>query len=183
IRYWNFCNPYSNNPSNPSVPVNGDFINGDNPPVERTARIRIVEAPPTLGGASQTLCNGQTPGSFAVTNVQAGNVVRFYRDNAGAPGALIRSSTNPTLNITDHPEWNGNPVNGQVLSVWVTQRANTVGACESEPIRLTRTIRSAIPVPDPSIPLPTEICNLDNSGNANTFTLTLPAAAARSEEP
>lgn len=178
IRYWNFCNPYSNNPSNPSVPVNGDFINGDNPPVERTARIRIVEAPPTLGGASQTLCNGQTPGSFAVTNVQAGNVVRFYRDNAGAPGALIRSSTNPTLNITDHPEWNGNPVNGQVLSVWVTQRANTVGACESEPIRLTRTIRSAIPVPDPSIPLPAEICNLDNSGNANTFTLTLPAAAA-----
>ncbi len=178
IRYWNFCNPYSNNSGNPTVPVSGSAVNGDNAPVERIARVRIVAAPPTLTGSDQTVCNGTTPGAFTVGNVQAGNLIIFRRDNAGVPGTVIRSNTNPSLPITSHPNWSGNPVAGQVYRVWVSQRPNVVGSCESQPILLTRTIRTRIDVPDPTPALPTEICNRDGSNNPNTFTLTLPAAAA-----
>ena len=176
IRYWNFCNPYSYNPGNPMVPVNGNLAMGDNPPVERMARIRIVAAPPTLTGGDQTVCNGSSVGDFSVGNVTAGNIVIFRRDNAGAPGPIIRQNTNPNLPITSHPDWSGNPTNGQVYTVWVSQRPNVVGSCESQPIRLRRTVRAAIPVPIVADPIP--MCNVDNSNNPSTFTITLPGPAA-----
>src|SRR5690606_1449341 len=149
-----FCNPYSNNSGNPTVPVSGSAVNGDNAPVERIARVRIVAAPPPLTGSDQTVCNGTTPGDFTVGNVQARNLLMFRRDNAGVPGTVLRSNSNPSLPITSHPNWSCNPVAGQVYRVWVSQRPNVVGSCESQPILLTRPIRTRIDVPDPTPALP-----------------------------
>lgn len=178
IRYWNFCNPYSNNPGNPMVPVNGNLINGDNPPVERTARIRIVAAPPAPTGGDQTVCNGTTPSPFQINGVPAGNLVMFYRDNAGVPGALIGSaSTSTTLPVTSHPNWAGNATTARVYRVWASYRPNVVGSCESPRILITRTIRESAAVPNPITAPPAEICNLNNANGANSFTLVMPPAA------
>jgi gliding motility-associated-like protein len=176
IRYWNYCNPYSNNPANPMVPVSGNLINGDNPPVETVARVRIVAAPPAPTGGDLTVCNGTTPSPFQVNGVPAGNIVNFYRDVAGAPGALIGTpSTSTTLPITSHPNWAGTANTARVYRVWASYRQNVVGSCESPPILITRTIREAATVPNPTTPPPAEICNLDNSSNPNSFTIVMPA--------
>jgi hypothetical protein len=178
IRYWNFCNPYSNNPGNPMVPVNGNLINGDNPPVETISRIRIVAAPPAPTGGDLTVCNGTLPSPFQVNGVPAGNIVNFYRDNAGVPGAIIGTpSTSTTLAVTSHPNWAGTANTARVYRVWASYRPNVVGSCESPRILITRTIRESAAVPLPVSAPPTEICNLNDANGANSFTLVLPAAA------
>jgi gliding motility-associated-like protein len=182
IRYWNFCNPYSNDVNNPLVPVNGDVINGDNPPVERLARIRIVDAPPAPTGGDQTVCNGTTPNPFQVNGVPAGNVVNFYRDNNGVPGTLIGTpSTSTSLAVTSHPDWAGSNTVGRVYRVWASHRPNVVGSCESPRILITRTIRESSLVPTPTTAPPAEICNRDIANNPGTFTIVMPAGSPATE--
>lgn len=179
IRYWNFCNPYSENPGNPLVPMNGDLINGDNPPVERTAQIRIVDSPPAPGGGDQTVCNGITPGNYSITGVPANNIVNWYRNNAGdVPGALITSGPSTTLPVTSHPNWVNNTTPG-VYKVWASYEPNVVGAtnCESPKVLLTRVIREPLTIPDPNPALPTEVCN-GTGASPTTVTISLTGPAS-----
>jgi len=176
IRYWNYCNPYTNNPDPTKPPVSGDLLNGDNAPVERIATIRIVDSPPVPTGSNQTVCNGVTPSDFSMTIPGGGNnIVNWYRDNGGTPGALITSGPSTTLPITSHPNWVSNTTAG-TYSVWASYQPNVVGpsACESQKVLVTRIIREALTVPDPVPAFPTEVCNGTAASPVN-ITLNLPA--------
>jgi gliding motility-associated-like protein len=178
IRYWNFCNPYDD-PTIPGPPAN--LINGDNAPVERTARVRIVAAPPAPTAADQTVCNGTTPSPFQVFGVPGGNIVNFYRDNAGVPGAIIGTpSTSTTLAVTSHPSWAGSTT-ARIYRVWASYRQNVVGACESPKILITRTIREQPDVPNPTTAPPAELCNLNNSNLPNSFSIVMPGGSPATE--
>lgn len=169
LRYWNFCNPYDD-PNIPGPPT--DLINGDHPPVENTATIKIL-APPTAPGATQeTVCNGITPKAFSVTNVPTGNLIRWYENipNPDRPGALI--SEGKTLPITSHPEWETNTKAG-VYKVWATHQATASSAinCESPKTMVTRTIRETLTIGNPEQPVPAEVCN----NSSVTVALPVPA--------
>ncbi len=178
LRYWNFCNPYSNDPANPLVPVNGDLVNGDNPPVERTATIRVVSAPPPpTASADQTVCYNTTPSSFSVSGVPPGYIVNWYKNNAGAtdsPGALVSSGTSTSLSIKSHPDWVDNKTPG-VYKIWASYQPNAANGlnCESPKVMLKRTIREDITLPDPTSTIPTEVCN-GTAGSPTTVTVTMP---------
>src|SRR5688572_14035370 len=141
MNYWNTCNAY---PARPAV-------------TER-ARIRVVAQPPPPAGTDQTVCNGTTPSRFEISGVPAGNIVNWYRNVSGSPdqpGTLITSGTNTFLNITSAnvPGYVNNTTAG-IYSVWASYTPNVANAlnCESPKIKLTRTIRNAITVPNPSTP-------------------------------
>lgn len=153
MNYWNTCNAY---------PARA--------PVTERARIRVVAQPPAPTGNNETVCNGTTPSNFSVSGVPAGNIVNWYRNVPGspdAPGVLITSGTSTTLtfNAANVPGYVNNTTPG-VYSVWASYTPNVANAlnCESPKIQLTRTIRSAITVPNPTTTPPTEICN-NNSFN------------------
>ena len=172
LRYWNFCNPYDD-PEIPGPPA--DLINGDHPPVETTALIKVLAPPPALTGTSEAACFGTTPPPFSVSGITSGNLVNWYRDVPGSNerGQLIASTTTGSLAVTSHPDWQGNKVPG-VFGVWATQRTNSAGAtnCESAAVLVTRSVREQLIIPPATIPPPAEICN------GQTFTVALPAPAA-----
>jgi gliding motility-associated-like protein len=178
VRYWNFCNPYSNNPLSPLVPVNGDFVNGDNPPVEKTATVRIVSAPPPpTPAADQTVCYNNTPNAFAISGVPPTYIVNWYKNVPGAtdsPGALITSGTSTSLPITSHPDWVNKKTPG-VYKVWASYQPNVANGlnCESPKVLVKRTIREDIMLPDPVSTIPTEVCN-STSTSTTTVTITMP---------
>lgn len=178
VRYWNFCNPYSNNPLSPLVPVNGDFVNGDNPPVEKTATIRIVSAPPPpTPAADQTVCFNNTPNAFSISGVPPTYIVNWYKNVPGAtdsPGALITSGTSTSLPITSHPNWVDKKTPG-VYKVWASYQPNVPNGlnCESPKVLVKRTIREDISMPDPVSTIPTEVCNSTSSSTTNV-TITMP---------
>ncbi|MFD0999462.1 gliding motility-associated C-terminal domain-containing protein [Ohtaekwangia kribbensis] len=167
LRYWNFCNPYDD-PAIPGPPV--DAANGDHPPVVRTSYIRIVAPPTAPVATNQSVCNGTTPSAFTVTGVPTANIVRWYANipNPDRPGSLI--ATSRTLAITAHPEWVNNTTAG-AMKVWVSHQATTAGAtnCESPKTLVVRAIRESLTVPDPVIPLQTDVCN------RSPVTVSLPA--------
>lgn len=137
LKNWNQCNPYDNNllDANPFNPVNGDLVNGDNPPQITTGRVVIVPAPvPSFltrlgnsGGPVQSIfCIGdniyfdnETPG------IAGANFVynwQFYDNNTGAGAPLGTSSqTNPTFSY---------PTSGQKLIRLTVRDANAAGNCE-----------------------------------------------------
>lgn len=174
LRYWNFCNPYDD-PEIPGAPV--DAVNGDHPPVEKTALIRVLAPPPPLTGTDETVCLGTTPSAFAVSGLASGNIVSWYRYVAGSdePGEQIASGKQITLPVTAHPEWTDNSTAGS-LKVWATQRTNTSDAtnCESSKVLVTRTIRENLSVPVSLSGPPAEICN------GQSFSIILPAPGAES---
>ncbi|HEY9044559.1 MAG TPA: gliding motility-associated C-terminal domain-containing protein [Ohtaekwangia sp.] len=178
IRYWNFCNPYSNDTANPLVPVNGDLINGDNAPVERTATIRVVSAPPApTASADQTVCYNTTPSNFSISGVPSGYIVNWYKNVAGAtdsPGALISSGTSTSLSIKSHPNWVDNKTPG-IYKVWASYQPNAANGlnCESPKVMIKRTIREDINLPDPISTIPTEVCN-STATSPTTVTVTMP---------
>ncbi|MBL0743612.1 PKD domain-containing protein [Chryseolinea lacunae] len=156
MNYWNTCNSFLTS----------------RPPVFTLARIRIVDQPPAPTGNDQTVCNGTTPSSFTINGVPGGNIVNWYRNVPGspdAPGVLITSGTSNSLNINSLPGYSNNTTAGRYI-VWASYRPNVANAlnCESPKIKLTRTIREAITVPNPTTAPPTEICN------NNSFNIVLP---------
>lgn len=171
IRYWNFCNPYDD-PEIPGPPV--DPINGDYAPVEKTALIKVLAPPPALQSVSETSCFGSTPSDFSVTGLNPTNLVNWYAYDSGSdkPGALIASTTSPSLPLSSHSDWKNNKTPG-LLHVWATQRTNTSGAtnCESVPVLVTRIIREDLIIPAAVTPVPIDICN------GQSFTITMPQPA------
>ncbi|HRG11053.1 MAG TPA: hypothetical protein PLJ08_20945, partial [Cyclobacteriaceae bacterium] len=99
----NFCNPYANDFD--LTPVNGDLINGDNPPVERTALIRIIDAPNPPATTNLTLCETASDASFnlTATGVGAGALTyTWYRD-----AALTQVLQGPNADNTFNPVTEG----------------------------------------------------------------------------
>ncbi|SHG50449.1 gliding motility-associated C-terminal domain-containing protein [Chryseolinea serpens] len=158
MNYWNTCNPYN-----------------VRPPVIETARIRIVDQPPPPTGTDQTVCNGTTPSNFNVLGVPAGNLVTWYRNVPGspdAPGTPISTGTSTSLPVSSVPGYTNNTTAGNYI-VWATYRPNVANAlnCESPAVKLTKTIREAITVPNPTTAPPAQICN------GNSFNVVMPAPA------
>ncbi|MBX2966952.1 MAG: gliding motility-associated C-terminal domain-containing protein [Cyclobacteriaceae bacterium] len=143
IKYWNFCNPYSNNFTN--TPVNGDFINGDNPPVERTALIRIIDSPNPPTVPSRAICQDDS---------------RTLNASGGGPGGpfTYRWWTSPaqTTQVAVGASWapgsgggNGQINAGQRKHWWVTAESSVaLGNCRSAPTEVTLERRPALPQPN-----------------------------------
>ena len=103
VRYWNFCNPYANDFD--LTPVGGNVINGDNPPIERTAIIRIIDAPNPPAVNNPTLCETATDASFNITATGAGSgalTYTWYRD-----AALTQVLQGPNVDNTFNPVTEG----------------------------------------------------------------------------
>ncbi|HYG17355.1 MAG TPA: hypothetical protein VD816_00435, partial [Ohtaekwangia sp.] len=168
LRYWNFCNPYDD-PAIPGPP--NDPVNGDHPPVESKAFVKIQAAPAALHPNSESVCLGTTPSPFRVTGVPANATIQWYANIAGSdePGVLISTGTKTTLPVTIHPEWEGN-VRAGVYKAWASYTPRVAGAvnCESPKTLITRIVREELPVPDPLHGLPASVCN------QSTFTVTMP---------
>ncbi|MEO5979134.1 MAG: gliding motility-associated C-terminal domain-containing protein [Chryseolinea sp.] len=157
--YWNTCNPYP-----------------ARTPVSRTARILIVAQPPAPTSSNQIVCNGTTPSNFALGGVPGGNLVTWYRNVPGAPdgpGLQISQGTSTTLPVTSVPGYVNNTTAG-VYKVWASYRPNVANAlnCESPLIPITKTIREALTVPNPTTAPPQYIC----TGNSFAVGLTGPAS-------
>jgi gliding motility-associated-like protein len=140
VRYWNFCNPYANDFD--LTPVSGNLINGDNPPVERTAIIRIIAAPnaPSVN-PSGPFCETDGNGSFNFTATGVGTgalTYTWYRD-----AALTQVLQGPSADNTFNPVTEGPAplINKAVTGsqtflryVTVTQGSNN---CESAATTIT----------------------------------------------
>ncbi len=153
IRYWNICNPYDNDFTNGNTtPTNGDLINGDNPPVERTAIIRIIDAPDKPIVADQLICNGNlATTTLTVTNVQANLTYKWYATlaDAQADANVIQTGTTFT------PSASQAPVGINDFYVTATQTNNCVS--DVEEVILTR--RENISTAPPTLVLPqTNVC-------------------------
>jgi gliding motility-associated-like protein len=75
LRNWNVCNPYDNTPNDGLPPA--DIINGDNPPIETTARIEVIAPTPVTVPALFEYCTGET----ILLSATAGTAeIRWYKD-------------------------------------------------------------------------------------------------------
>jgi gliding motility-associated-like protein len=136
LKNWNQCDAFDDNvlDGNGFNPVNGDLINGDNPPQVTTARIVIVPSPQPifvtrLGSAAGALqdifCIGdniffdeQTP---SISGASFQFAWKFF-DNATGTGAPRSTSTsaNPVFSY---------PTPGQKLIRLTVKDGNAVGNC------------------------------------------------------
>jgi len=139
IRYWNICNPYDNNVAdgNNLNPVSGDLINGDNPPVERTAIIRIIDSPDKPEVNDVLICSGDNP-TLTLTNAPTGTI-RWYATLSDAltntAPLQTGNSFSPTaaqapVGVTDFfvTATAGNNCISDVEQVFVTRRENISAA-------------------------------------------------------
>ncbi|MBX2970819.1 MAG: gliding motility-associated C-terminal domain-containing protein [Cyclobacteriaceae bacterium] len=157
IRYWNYCNPYANDFD--LSPVNGDLVNGDNPPVERTAIIRIVDSPPAPTVPGRVICAGDSR-TLTVTSGDPGPGTWRYRwfsdaaltnqvyTNTGAAGRSFTPGDGPGA---------GQIQAGQRKHWWVTVENNAAGSCRSDATEVTLERRTALPQPG-TISGPTNLC-------------------------
>jgi gliding motility-associated-like protein len=170
LRYWNFCNPYDD-PNIEGPPV--DVINGDHPPAESKAVVRIQAAPAAPKAASSAVCYGLAPSAFSVTDVPANTTVKWYENvsNPDRPGKLLSAGKATTFPFASHPAYVNNSTPG-IYKVWVSYVPNIAGAvvCEGPKTLVTRSIRESLVVPDPVVQIPAALCN-----NAS-FTVTMPVA-------
>lgn len=123
MRNWNVCNPYDNIPTDGNPPA--DPVNGDNPPIETTARIEIIAPTPVTVASLFEFCTSDN----IVLNASAGPAeVRWYSD----PGLTNLLHTGTTYNPQNPPFNLDNSVPGS-YSFWVT---SFEGMCESAPNRV-----------------------------------------------
>lgn len=143
LRYWNRCNPYSNNPLNTNVPNNGDFINGDNPPIEATALIRIVSAPTPPNASPVSVCKTAGNGSYLLTATPTGSptpplTYRWYLDAGLTTLLQSTQSFNP---VTQGPIANrivpASVVGSQTFTRYVTVTQSGSNTCTSPPRAVT----------------------------------------------
>lgn len=193
LRNWNQCNAYDNNvlDGNAFNPINGDLVNGDNPPQVTTARVVIVPSPQPdyitrlgngAGPIQSVFCIGdniyfdnQTPGiagsSFQYT-------WEFY-DNATGSGAPVHTSNNskPTFSYT-------NP--GQKLIRLSVKDQNAAGNCLAvveHTISISPSLVAKIAVTDWSNnPTPTSFCQ-QSSAPFNDFQIRFSDASVGAVTP
>ncbi|MBY0434848.1 MAG: hypothetical protein K2U26_12135, partial [Cyclobacteriaceae bacterium] len=165
IRNWSFCNPYDN-PALTGPPA--DLINGDSPPVESVAIIRIITNPPQLSAVSATnLCYGTAltnANTFAVSGTTGSTTgINWYNGDPLAGGTPVvnplgSSSTTFRMNQypTSAPGYNNaaNPINtsrtggaGGVYALWATQVYGGTNGCESQAVQITRIVRPQLTAP------------------------------------
>ncbi|HLZ16213.1 MAG TPA: hypothetical protein VKQ08_04205, partial [Cyclobacteriaceae bacterium] len=136
LKNWNQCNAYDNNLSdgNPFNPVNGDLVNGDNPPQTTMAKIVIVPAPQPgfitrLGNSSGPIqsifCVGdniffddQTP---SIGGASFGYTWQFFDNNTGT-GAPLSTSNSPA------PTFSYSTGGQKLIRLFVTDN-NAAGGC------------------------------------------------------
>lgn len=168
IRYWNVCNPYTNNPDPTQPPMNGDLVNGDNAPVERIALIRIIAAPAKPVVPDRTICatDSRTLTVTSPLTPAANWVYKWYSD-----AALTNQVGTGTTFTPGDGTAAGQIQAGQRKHWWVTVEAVAAGSCKSEATEVTLTRRTALSTP--AISGPQNLCP-GTTGYAYTVT-TLPS--------
>ncbi len=147
VRYWNFCNPYANDFD--LTPVGGDLINGDNPPVEATAIIRIIDSPNPPVVPNINICSGGSR-TLTVTGPVGGQTYKWWT-NAAATISAGPDGTTFTPSSAQAPA-------GQRTHFWVTtELIPALGSCRSAPTEVTVLRRSTLSSPTP-ISGPTNLC-------------------------
>jgi gliding motility-associated-like protein len=120
MRNWNVCNPYDNMPNDGNPPA--DTLNGDNDPIEITARIEIIAPPPIVTTTYNEYCANE---DILLSVAPSSATVRWYKDPT--LDTLIHTGRlyNPVL-----PPFNLDNSHAGSYSFYVT---HTEGACESAP--------------------------------------------------
>lgn len=159
LRYWNYCNPYDdpNIPGPPADPINGDF-----PPVESTAIIRIVASPAMPVVNDRDICEADSR-TLTVSNPIGGLTYRWWTSPAQNTQVATGTSFTP-----GNGTGAGQILAGQRKHWWVT--AENAGGCRSAPDEVILTRRPALPQPD-VISGPANVC--PNS----SYTYTVPGGA------
>jgi len=139
LRYWNFCNPYDD-PAIPGPPA--DLINGDNPPVERTAFIRIIDAPNPPVVPNRDICEPDSR-TLSVTAPNGALTYRWWTSPAQTTQVAVGTTFTPANGAAN------NQINaGQRKHWWVTaEYGAALGGCRSAPTEVTLTRRAALPQP------------------------------------
>lgn len=145
IRYWNYCNPYDD-PNIPGLPVN--LINGDNPPVEQTALIRIIDSPDAPVVPDRDICSGTSTTLTVSSPLGAGFTYRWWSDQA----LTTQVGTGTTFTPTNLQA----PV-GQRTHFWVTVESTAAGTCRSAATEVRLIRRAALTAPSP-ISGPLNLC-------------------------
>lgn len=146
VRYWNACNPYDN-PLVAGPPA--DLINGDFPPVEATAIIRIIDSPPSPVVPNRDICSGDSR-TLTVTAPVGGQIYKWWT-NAAATISAGPDGTSFTPTNAQAPA-------GQRTHFWVTTEVGpALGSCRSAPTEVTLLRRAALTSPTP-ISGPTNLC-------------------------
>ncbi|MEQ8302120.1 MAG: PKD-like domain-containing protein [Cyclobacteriaceae bacterium] len=158
LRYWNFCNPYSNAGAG-FPPVGGDLINGDNPPVERTALIRIIDSPNAPVVPDRDVCSTQSDLLSVSAPLGAGFTYRWWSNST----LTTQVGTGPTFNPT-----NGQAPFGRRTHFWVTVESTAAGNCRSAATEVRLTKRTALASPTP-ISGPNNLCP------SSSYTFSVPA--------
>ncbi|MEO1049472.1 MAG: PKD domain-containing protein [Bacteroidota bacterium] len=174
FKNWNQCNPYDNDllDGNAFNPVNGDLVNGDNPPMTTTGRIVIVPSPVpdyltragnAAGPVQRIFCIGddiyfdnETP------PIGGANFVYTWEffDNATGTGAPLATSNdeNPTFAYTTS--------SGSKLIRLTVRDANAAGNCEAvfeDTVLISPTLVAQIQVTDlADNPITPEFCQQAN---------------------
>ncbi|MCO5272397.1 MAG: hypothetical protein M9954_12125, partial [Cyclobacteriaceae bacterium] len=163
LRYWNFCNPYDD-PAVPGPPV--DLINGDFPPVEQTALIRIIDSPTApVVNPSGPFCENDGNGSFNFSATGSGTWT-WYKD-AALSIVLQGPNNDNTFNpVTQGP--GAHRINKSVGASTVFHRYVTTtqgNGCESAPTDIVIRIDDTNTPGSISHPLgasPISVCSGDN---------------------
>ena len=127
MRNWNICNPYDNIPSDGIPPA--DILNGDNPPIETTARIEIIAPPPVTVPSFYEFCTGDN----IILSATAGTAeVHWYTDAALTNLVYIGNNFNP-----QNPPVN---LNNNIAGNYRFYVTSIEGICESAPSQVDVTI-------------------------------------------
>jgi gliding motility-associated-like protein len=127
MRNWNVCNPYDNIPTDGIPP--SDIVNGDNEPIETTARIEIIAPPPVVSASPFQYCTSEP----ILMTASAGSAqVRWYSDSALTNLLHIGNTYNPVS-----PPFN---LNNNIPGDYNFYVTSSQGICESAPSNVHLTI-------------------------------------------
>lgn len=180
LRNWNQCNPYDNDlkDGDPRNPVNGDMANGDNAPMETTARIVIVPSPEadyqtraasSIGPVQNTFCIGDeiyfedlTP---AISGARFQYIWEFYDgETASDPAIEISNDQNPLFSYSSA---------GKKLVRLRVKDENAAGNCESvyeQLVYISPLLQASIGLTDTDdVPMTPDFCQVEDE--SLTFTV------------
>jgi hypothetical protein len=159
LDYWDICNAYN-------------IASPDANKVSVENYIEIVTQPDAPIAADSKVCNGTTPGSFAITTsgIPNGNTVTWYSNVTGAsPAAVgtvgsvittttIASDASSAAIGTLFPGFS-NATAGNYI-VWASYNLTTGGVtCESEKVAMIRTVRENLSLSTSTIKIPASQCS------------------------
>lgn len=155
ILYWNICNPYTNHPTDPNaapLAPNPAYYGADNPPVERTAIIRIIDAPDAPVVPSREICEGESR-TLTVSAPLTGAYQYVWWNHPTNRAAANRLQTGGTSFTPS----NSQAPSGVRSHFWVTVESTSGGNCRSAATEVTLTRRSTLPQPG-TITGPVNLC-------------------------